>query len=186
MNWRNTTDSYGAIAKLLHWSIVLLLIAQFIFASLAEDLPDGAGQLEMLGRHKSFGMLILLLALARIAWRLANPTPRPAPGTPRWQRIAAASTHGLLYLLILAQPLVGWAMSSAGGHPVALFDWFAFPAIVAPDHDLHEALEEVHELLAGTIVAVAALHAAAALYHHFLLRDDVLRRMLPFGAKRGG
>ena len=64
------------------------------------------------------------LALARVAWRLANPTPLPPPGTPRWQRVAAASTHGILYLLILAQPLVGWAMSSAGGHPVALFDWF--------------------------------------------------------------
>jgi cytochrome b561 len=186
MNWRNTTYSYGAMAKLLHWSIVLLVIAQFVFASLADDLPDGAEQLEMLGRHKSFGMLILLLALARIAWRLGNPTPLPPPGTPRWQRIAAASTHGILYLLILAQPLVGWAMSSAGGHPVALFDWFTFPAILGPDHDLHEALEEVHEVLAGTILAVAALHLAAALYHHFLLGDDVLRRMLPFGAKRRG
>lgn len=186
MNWRNTTESYGAIAKLLHWSIVLLIIGQFVFASLAEDLPDDAGRLEMLARHKSFGMLILLLALARIAWRLANPTPLPPPGTPRWQRVAAASTHGILYLLILAQPLVGWAMSSAGGHPVALFDWFGFPAIVATNHDLHEGLEEVHELLAGAIIAVAAVHVAAALYHHFLLRDGVLKRMLPFGAKRSG
>ncbi len=181
MQWRNTTESYGAMAKLLHWSIVVLIIAQFVLASVAEDLPDGLEKLVTMSRHKSIGMLILLLALVRIAWRLVNPTPQPPAGTPRWQRIAAASTHGILYLLILAQPLVGWALSSSANYPVSFFNWFEFPAIVGPNHDLHEQLEEVHEVLAGAILIVAGIHALAGLYHHFVSKDDVLRRMLPFG-----
>ena len=92
-------------------------------------------------------MLVLLLALARIGWKLANrgnPVPVPMPG---WQKKAAAAGHGLLYLLILLQPLSGWAMSSAANYPVTLFGWFQFPALVGANHDLHEGLEEVHEVL---------------------------------------
>jgi len=103
---------------------------------------------------------------------------------PKQQRIAAATGHGLLYLLILAQPLTGWAMSSAANYPVTLFGWFQFPALVGASHDLHEILEEVHEATFYALVVVAAIHVAAALYHHFWMKDDTLRRMLPFAARR--
>ena len=86
----------------------------------------------------------------------------------------------MLYLLILAQPLSGWILSSSANYPVTLFDWFQFPAIVGENHGLHETMEEVHELLFNALLAVAAIHIAAALYHHIVLKDSVLRRMLPF------
>jgi len=186
MQLGNTRDSYGAVAKFLHWAIVILIIAQYVIIESAEDLPDGVEKLSSISLHKSLGMLVLLLVVARIGWRLVN-RGKPVPVTmPPWQRISAAAGHGLLYLLILLQPLSGWAMSSAANYPVTLFGWFQFPALVAPNHDLHEGLEEVHEVLFYAMVVIAVVHVAAALYHHFLLKDDTLRRMLPFGKKSAG
>jgi cytochrome b561 len=183
MQWRNTTNNYGALAKLLHWTIVILIIAQYVIIEAVEELPDGVEKFSQISLHKSVGMLVLLLAIARIGWKLANrgkPVPVPMPG---WQKKAAAAGHGLLYLLILLQPLSGWAMSSSANYPVTLFGWFQFPALVAPNHDLHEGLEELHEVLFTILAIVALVHAAAAVYHHLWMKDDTLRRMLPFGRK---
>jgi cytochrome b561 len=180
MQWRNTSHSYGSVAKFLHWAIVVLIIAQYVVIEAAEDLPRGLEKLELVSRHKSVGMLVLLLALARILWKLASRgQPGPVP-MPRGQRIAAAAGHGMLYLLILAQPITGWMMSSAANYPVTLFGWFQFPALLAPSESVHEALEETHEVLFTVLVVVAVIHVIAALYHHFWLKDDTLRRMLPF------
>jgi len=184
MQWRNTADSYGSLAKFLHWSIVILIIAQYFIAESADELPDGLEKLSLVSWHKSFGMLVLILALVRVGWRLANRgAPAPVP-MPRQQRVAAAAGHGLLYLLVFAQPISGWAMSSAANYPVSLFGWFQFPALVGANHDLHELLEEVHEAIFYVLVVVATLHAAAAIYHHVWMKDNALRRMLPFAGRR--
>ncbi|MGI9245960.1 MAG: cytochrome b [Steroidobacteraceae bacterium] len=184
MPLRNTAEAYGSLARFLHWSIVLLLILQWFLAERAHDLPDdSAEQATMMGWHISLGMTVLLLALVRIGWKVANGGHPSALGQVAWQRKAAAAGHGLLYLLILLQPLSGWLMTSAGGYPVGLFGWFDFPALGAENHDLHESLEDVHEFLFNALVVVAAVHVAAALYHHFLLKDDTLRRMLPFSRR---
>lgn len=179
MPLRNTAESYGSLSRFLHWAIVLLILPQYFLAEAAEELPNGLEKLQVMTWHKSLGMLVLLLALVRIAWKIMNKGA-PGPIGNDWQRKAAAAGHGLLYLLILAQPLSGWIMSSAGNYPVTLFGWFQFPALVGENHDLHELMEEVHEVLFFTLLAVAAIHVAAALYHHFVLKDGVLRRMLPF------
>jgi cytochrome b561 len=180
MQWRNNPQAYGAVAKFLHWSIVLLIIAQYLIIEAADELPDGVQKFAAITRHKSLGMLVLGLVLVRIAWKFFNRRqPAPVP-MPRAQGIAAAAAHGLLYLLILAQPISGWAMSSAANYPVTFFGLFQFPALVGANHDAHEFYEEVHETLFVALVVVAAIHALAALYHHVLLKDDTLRRMLPF------
>jgi cytochrome b561 len=182
MPLRNTADTYGSLAKFLHWAIVLLIVPQYFLAEAADELPNGVEKLQLFTWHKSLGMLVLLLALVRIGWKLAN-RGLPGPVGEPWQRKAAAAGHGLLYLLILAQPLSGWLMSSAANYPVTLFDWFQFPALIGENQDLQEALEEVHELLFTLLLVVVAVHIAAALYHHFILRDGVLRRMLPFSSR---
>jgi cytochrome b561 len=182
MPLRNTAETYGSLAKFLHWAIVLLIVPQYFLAEAADELPNGVEKLQLFTWHKSLGMLVLLLALVRIGWKLAN-RGLPGPVGEPWQRKAAAAGHGLLYLLILAQPVSGWVMSSAANYPVTLFGWFQFPALVGENHDLHEALEEVHELLFNLMLVVVAVHIAAALYHHFILRDSVLRRMLPYSRK---
>ena len=182
MPLRNTAENYGSLAKFLHWTIVLLIISQFLLAETADELPDGLEKLQVLSRHKSFGMLILGLALVRIAWKLMNKG-LPAPVGEGRIKKAAAAGHGLLYLLLLIVPLSGWAMSSAANYPVTFFGWFQFPSLVAENHDLHELLEDVHETLFYTMVVVAVGHILAALYHHVVLKDSVLRRMAPFGRK---
>jgi cytochrome b561 len=185
MPLRNTAEAYGSLAKFLHWAIVVLIVSQWFLVEAAEeagkDTPERAA---LMGWHISSGMLILLLAVARIAWKAANGG-RPAPlGEVVWQRKAAAAGHGILYLLILLQPISGWLVVSTGGRPVDFFGLFTFPAIAAEDHGLHETLETVHETLFNVLVVVAVVHVAAALYHHFLLKDDTLRRMLPFTRRR--
>ena len=185
MQLRNTSSTYGAVAKFLHWSIVILIISQYVIIEAAEELPDGPDKFAGIANHKSIGMLVLGLALARIAWKFANGRNPPPVPMPRAQRIAAAAGHGLLYVLILLQPLTGWLMSSTGGHPTSFFGWFEFPMLAAENHDVHEFYEEVHETVFLALVTVAALHALAALFHHFVQKDDTLRRMLPFVRPRG-
>lgn len=179
MSLRNTAATYGSFAKFLHWAIVLLILPQYFLVEAAEELPNGLEKLQLMTWHKSLGMLVLILALVRILWKVMNKG-LPDPIGTAWQRKAAAAGHGLLYLLILAQPLSGWIVSSSGNHPVTLFSWFQFPAIVGENHDLHELMEEVHEVLFFALLAVAVVHVAAALYHHVVLKDGVLRRMLPY------
>jgi cytochrome b561 len=185
MPFRNTDDAYGTVARLLHWIIVVLIILQFVSVSIAEDLPNGIEKLKIMANHKSFGMLILMLAVVRLGWRLANPVPAPPAAIPGWQRLAASGTHWLLYALLFAQPITGWITSTTRNFPVSFFNLFQFPDLIGPNDRLHELFEETHHFLARTILVIAILHATAALYHHFWLKDDVLRRMLPFGRPGG-
>lgn len=186
MPLRNTADAYGSLAKFLHWAIVVLIVSQWFLVEGAEEAAKGSPErAALMGWHMSFGLLVLLLAVARIAWKAINGG-RPAPlGEVAWQRKAAAAGHGILYLLILLQPISGWLVVSTAGRPASFFGWFAFPALAAENHDLHETLEGVHEALFNALVVVAVIHVAAALYHHVLLKDDTLRRMLPFAGRRG-
>ena len=181
---RNTTHRWGAIAQLLHWLIVALIITQFTLATLFDDLPPGARKLALLARHKSVGITILMLAIVRLAWRSANPTP-PLPVTLRpWERTLARFTHMLLYALLFAVPLAGWTMSSARGFPVSWFGLFTLPDLVPKNKMLYEALITTHGVLAWTLGVVAIIHMLAALKHHFVLKDDVLKRMLPVASNK--
>jgi cytochrome b561 len=179
MGLRNTTERWGAVSQLLHWLIVLLLIVQVTLAEMADELPVGVKKLTLLARHKSVGITILGLALLRLAWRLRNPTPL-LPGTLKpYERALARVTHVMLYVLLFAMPLSGWMMSSARGFPVSWFHIFQLPDLVSKNKALYEALVTTHVTLAVVLAVVVTLHVAGALKHHFIHKDDVLRRMLP-------
>lgn len=184
---RNTAQRWGALAQLLHWLIVLFIIAQFTLATLFDDLPAGPRKLALLARHKSIGITILMLATVRLAWRWTNPTP-PLPATLKpYERSLAKITHALLYVLLFAVPLAGWTMSSARGFPVSWFGFYTLPDLVPKNKALYKMLVATHAGLAWTLGAATIVHLLAALKHHFVLKDDVLRRMLPFtSAKAGG
>ena len=180
MPFRNTTRSWGSLSKAFHWLIVLLIINQWWIASRADELK-GLAKLEALAWHKSFGMTILMLAVLRLLWRLVNPTPDLTVETRRWERVLARISHVLLYALIFAMPLTGWMMSSAKNYPVSWFKMFQFPDLVAPAEQTFHQMLDLHHLLFKVLVGVALLHVAGALKHHFIDRNDVLKRMLPFG-----
>jgi cytochrome b561 len=185
MTLRNTTHRWGAVAQTLHWLIVALLILQITLALWADEL-HGVQKLAMLARHKSVGLTIMALALLRLLWRWMNPTPPLPPTLKPYERTLARGTHALLYVLLFALPLSGWTMSSARGFPVSWFGFFQLPDLVLKSKPLYEALVDTHEILASVLVALVVLHVAAALKHHFLLKDDVLRRMLPAGSSGQG
>ena len=184
MQLKNDELRYGVVAQLFHWTIVVLIIVQFILANRADDLPLGSAKIAVLAQHKSFGITILGLALLRLIWRWLNPVPAEPNDIPRWQRIAARVSHIALYALLLITPLAGWLMSSARNFPVSWFGLVTLPDFIAPSKPAYELLHETHELLAQTIFWLALLHIAAALKHHFIDKDNVLRRMLPVKLKQ--
>jgi cytochrome b561 len=180
MALRNTTQRWGVIAQTFHWVIVALLIVQVTLAEMADDLPNGLEKLRMLARHKSVGITILALVTLRLAWRAVHEHP-PLPGNLKpYERMLARLTHIALYVLLFALPLTGWTMSSARGFPVSWFGFFTLPNLVPKSRPLYDVLVLTHHTLAWFLFAVVALHVAAALKHHFVHKDDVLRRMLPF------
>jgi cytochrome b561 len=181
MTFRNTTSSWGALSKAFHWIIVLLIVNQWLIGRRADALPNGLEKLQALGWHKSFGMTILMLAILRLAWRLMNPVPDLAAETRPWERWLARVSHVLLYALLVAMPLTGWMMSSARNFKVSWFKLFQFPDLVAPADETFRQMQHLHHLLFNLLVGVAALHIIGALKHHFIDRNDVLKRMLPFG-----
>jgi cytochrome b561 len=179
MQLRNTTARWGSVARALHWIIVGLVIVQVLLASLAADLPLGLRKLAMLARHKSVGITILALVLVRLTWRALNPTPALPPTLRPYERVLAHSTHAALYALLILLPLSGWLMSSARNFAVSWFNVFQLPNLVAPDQRLYQAMISTHHALAWVLGGLVALHVLAALKHHYVLKDDVLRRMLP-------
>lgn len=178
VQYRNSPDSWGAVAVGLHWLIAALILTQFVIGSIAEEMKLTPAKLDLFVWHKSIGVTVLLLAALRLAWRLGNPPPVPPAGMPQWERRLAAAAHAVLYALILAVPISGWWVSDASRVPFKAFFAVPMPDFIATDRALQEAAAEVHEALTVSLLLVVILHIAAALRHHFLLRDDVLRRML--------
>jgi cytochrome b561 len=177
---RNTTLRWGAVAQFFHWLIVALIIVQVTLASIADDLPLGMKKLAMLARHKSVGITILGLVALRLLWRWANPTPTLPSTLKPYERVLANITHVGLYILLFALPLSGWMMSSARGFPVSWFGFIQLPDLVPKNKALYDTFLTTHVSLVWTLYVIVALHVLAALKHHFMLKDDVLRRMLPF------
>lgn len=179
-----TPTRYGTVAMTLHWLIGLSIIGLLIVGTYMHDLPNtDPNKFALYQLHKSFGISVLTLTVIRIVWRLMNPVPPLPAGMPAWQRWGAHFSHVGLYVLMLAIPLSGWAMvsSSTLGIPTLLFGAVELPNLpVAADHDTHEFFEGAHELLGNLMILLLLLHVAAALKHHFVDRDTVLRRMLPF------
>jgi cytochrome b561 len=180
---RNTESAWGTPARLLHWVIALLVLLQIGLGWLAVGWRLSPTKLDLFVWHKSIGFLVLVLMLLRLAWRWANVTPAlPAAMTALEQRAAQAG-HGLLYLLLLALPLTGWVVSSAANVPLRVFWLLPLPALVAPDKALADAFARVHLGLGIALSLLLLLHITAALRHHLILRDDVLRRMWPGRAR---
>ncbi len=180
MHIRNTQNQYGVIAKLFHWLMALLLIVLVIIGLYMVELPLGSvKKLKLYGWHKELGVLVLMLVSMRLLWRLINITPPLPENMPTWQKLAAISVHWVFYILLFALPLTGWMLSSASGLPVSFFGLFVLPDLVSQSSELRSLLSEVHEWLAYGLIAAFFAHAGAALQHHFIHKDNILRRMLP-------
>ena len=175
MALKNTTESYGWLAKALHWLIALLLVGLVIAGLTFTGMERGPDRSELAGLHKSIALLTLLLLTVRLVWKFMNPRPAHPPGLSAVQRAAAPIAHGLLYAAVYFQLTVGILV--AGQRPIAFFGLFEIPPLLEENEAQHEFFEELHELGWIVLAVLVGVHILAALYHHIILKNDVLRRM---------
>lgn len=181
---------YSTVAIFLHWTIALLLVTAVGLAWAADEVSRETRGV-LMGLHKPVGIVILLLTLVRLGWRLTHRPPLLNPDLKAWEKALALTVHWGFYVLLLAMPLTGWAMTS-GGRPIDMFGLFEWPAMgfivdMAPDarEDTQEFLNEAHHLFAKVIIyGLIPLHVLGALKHQFIDKDNELARMIPFLARR--
>ena len=178
---RRTTDPaapsrYTRVAVWLHWTIAALILAQLIGGIVMHKLPGSVSfKFEAYQMHKSFGLVVLALSLARLGWRLTHRPPALAADHAAWERGLARATHIGFYVLMIAVPLAGWAMISASPYPSSFFFVADIPKL--PVIGSADTWAEVHEYLAFGIIGLLVLHVAGALKHHYKDRDGTLARM---------
>lgn len=170
---------YNGTAKTLHWLVVVLLIAQFVFAWTMPHIGRNTPVTTLISLHFTFGVLILAVAVVRLLWRLARGVPAPEPGIPGWQETASQIVHWVLYVLLFVVPLLGWINASWRGMPVVMFG-LELPQLIGTRAPGWQWTGDFHGLLANYVMlALVGLHVVAALYHHVIRHDGVLKRMLP-------
>lgn len=177
--------SLSPLAMTLHWLIAILVIVNWRAAEAAEH-ASKADRETIMGNHFAFGVILFVLAAARIVVRFTSPPPPLASTLKPWEAVVAKLTHGLLGLLVLLMPIGGWVAMSFYGQPINVFGVFSLPPLpLAPDKDMAEAVFEAHAVVGQILVILMFLHIAATLKHTLFDRDGNLFRMLPFGKARG-
>jgi len=179
MNWRNTDGRYGSLSVGLHWLMLLVIAAVYACIELRGNFPKGSDIREGLKTwHFMLGLSILVLVLVRLAVHFIGPVPRIEPDPPKWQSLLAKLMHIALYALMIGMPLLGWLTLSAEGKLVPFFG-LQLPSLVGESKSIAGWAKEIHEI-GGTVgYFLIGLHAAAALFHHYVARDNTLWRMLP-------
>lgn len=177
-NLRNSTHDYGSVAILLHWLIAFIVIGLTILGLYMVRLPLSLPKIRYYGWHKEWGMLVLGLIVVRLLWRWMNVLPQ-LTYLPRWEQNSARFVHRLFFIVLILMPLTGWLISSATGFPVSFFGLFLLPDLIPPSEHSRIFFQDVHRVMGYFLIGVLSLHVIAALKHHFINKDDILRRMLP-------
>ena len=179
MQLRNSPSRYGSLSISLHWLMLVLLAAVYACIEFSDNFPKGSDmRADLKTWHFMLGLSVFAVVWLRLAVKLSGTTPRIDPEPAGWQNRAARWLQLALYLLMIGMPLAGWLLLSADGKPVPFFG-LELPALMGPNKNSAEWLKEIHET-GGTIgYFLVGLHAAAALFHHYVLKDNTLRRMLP-------
>jgi len=175
----NSSRHHGSATQLLHWATVLLVgIAYVLSPGGPESRVYSTASDGLRDWHESVGLLVFALVLLRLMWRLLRVEPEPVP-MAAWMRASATAAHWALYALLLAIPLTAIAGAWLEAHPLTILGIGDVPPLLAPAHDLGALVADIHTILGNVIMWLAGFHAAAALFHHYVLRDDTLRSMLP-------
>ncbi len=181
MQLANTTQRYGMVAIVLHWLMAVLLIALIGLGLYMVSLPDAGfdrTKISLILLHKEYGIFALALAMLRLAWRVGNVLPALVEHLPDWQKVIARFVHLCFYGLMFALPVSGWLMSSAAAIPVYVFGAI-LPDLIGPDDHSFRALIAVHKWLSYALIGCILVHAGAALRHHFMFKDETLKKMIP-------
>jgi cytochrome b561 len=180
MQMRNSSQRYGAIAMTLHWLVLGLIVLSWLTGEFHEAFPVGEPRHAIMFTHVTLGLSILALVVARLCWRLADPPPALEKSTlGRWADWSAHAAHYVVYALLLAIPAVGVSTVFAGGRALSIFGLVQIASPWGADRAFAHSVAEVHETLVNGLLILVALHAAAALVHHYALKDRTLLKMLP-------
>lgn len=173
---KNTVDSYGLISKVLHWVMAVLIIGMLICGFVMENLEIKS----VFYIHKTIGFLILILAIIRLLWKVSNIVPRYPETMPKIMLMGANAMHYTLYILMILMPLSAFMASNYAGKPVSFLFIADMPLLFEYKNlELAKKLIEIHSLLAIILIITVAFHVVAAIMHHFVLKDNILKRMLP-------
>ena len=178
-------DRYSTVAIWLHWLIAAAIVANLLLGFFHEDFSRPVRS-SMMWWHKSIGLTVLALTVARLGWRLGHRPPPFDPVMKPWEKSLASLIHWLFYLMLILIPLSGWLIVSSGKNPVT--DWFGLvrvPPLPLRGEDAHELMEEVHEILGYAMIGLIVLHVAGALKHHFAGHRHLIGRMAPWAYRRG-
>lgn len=176
---KNTQQRYGWVAMILHWTIGVIMIGLIGLGLYMTSLPDGDDKWSLYSLHKSFGMLVFLLIISRVLWRRKNIIPPLPDNLKPIEEKLAHLTHGLLYAAMFLLPITGYIDSSAGGYKLKFFGLFDVPKVIPETQWLEDLTVIMHQGIAYMLIVLLIMHVGAAMKHHFVLKDNVLLRMLP-------
>lgn len=174
----NTENTYGSVAKGLHWTIAVLMLGLLAVGIYVMEFGGKSATIPLIPVHKAVGLIVLALVLFRLWWRARSVAPALPESVLEWQKKLSRAAHYLLYLCMLAMPISGWVMSSGAGRPVWFFGLFEIPPLPV-DKAMGKTGALIHNNLWIAFLVLIGLHILAALIHHFYYRDTVLKRMLP-------
>jgi cytochrome b561 len=179
LQWRNTQSQYGIVAKILHWIIALSIFILFGVGLWMVDLDYYHSYYTLAPWiHKSVGILIFYLMIFRLCWRLFSASPTPVSQHKNWEKMLAKMMHRLFYALIFIILVSGYLISTADGRPIEVFNWFTVPAIVTSIDNQEDIAGWVHFITACVLMGFVLLHILGALKHHFIDKDNSLKRIL--------
>lgn len=173
----NVKNEWGKVSIWFHWIMAFLIIGMLGVGVYMTGLPPSDTKWMLYGLHKTFGVILLILVLIRLIWRLSHSIPDLPPLSPLHYFMAKVSPW-VLYFLMLIMPLSGYVMSVAGGHPIAIFNWVTLPDLIGPNKPLAALANQTHGIAGNIFIVVLFFHFSAALYHHWILKNDILKRML--------
>jgi len=176
---KNTLGSFCTLAKTFHWVVALCIIGMLTVGFIMVDMAPSATKKVLFGLHKSTGVLVLFLVTLRFTWRVWNPAPHLPGSLNPWHHRLARLSPFALYSLMFLMPLSGIALSQAAGYPINVYEMFTLPMALSKNPDLSKTAAMIHKYGAFAFIGVLTLHVSAALYHHFILKTNILKRMLP-------
>ena len=175
----STPLRYGSVAQIFHWTTAILVVAAFVYGPGGSELRVYSSARDFDRQlHETLGISVFALSLLRLAWRAFDATPA-APAMPQWMKRPAKVSHATLYILLLAVPLTAISGAWLEGHPLTFLGNVRVGPWLTEAHAVGAWLASLHTWLGDAILWIAGLHTAAALFHHFILKDDLLRSMLP-------
>jgi cytochrome b561 len=186
MQVRTTSARWGVASQVFHWVGALVVIVLIAHGWWMTDLAPRADRFAHYGWHGSLGYFVLALTVLRLIWRWTHAIPRPRPDAPKWERVGARVSHWGLYVFILGASVSGWALAGTFRRPLnsTLLGLPVPPLVSTQERAIHEQLEGMHSVLAWILAAIVVVHVAAAFYHLWVRRDDVMQRMLPGAWRR--